>query len=132
VTVRIDLSSVCVDDQDKALAFYTGTLGFQKKLDIPLGAFGWITVVAPDAPDGVQLVLEPNDNPAARTFQAALHEQGIPWTSFGVDDIAAEHERLEAAGVKFRMPPTKAGTAITATFDDTCGNLIGIHEVIES
>ena len=97
--MKITVTSVFVDDQDKALNFYTNVLGFIKKTDVPVGDFKWLTVVSPDAPDGVELLLEPNDNPAARTFQQAIHQQGIPATSFGVDDIHKEHARLKSLGV---------------------------------
>ena len=126
--MRINLSSVPVDDQEKALRFYTETLGFQKKHDIPLGEHRWLTVVSPEDPDGVELVLEPDEHPAAKPFKAALVEDGIPFTSFAVRDIAAEHERLESLGVRFTQPPVDYGTAITAVFDDTCGNLIQIMQ----
>jgi catechol 2,3-dioxygenase-like lactoylglutathione lyase family enzyme len=126
--VRIALASVYVDDQDKALRFYTEVLGFVKKLDIPAGEFRWLTVVSPEGPDDVELVLEPNAHPAAKTFQKALVEAGIPLTSFAVDDTRREHERLAALGVAFTTPPTQAGPVVVAVFDDTCGNLIQIHQ----
>jgi catechol 2,3-dioxygenase-like lactoylglutathione lyase family enzyme len=126
--MRIILSSVIVEDQDKALAFYTRVLGFVKKQDFPLGKFKWLTVVSPEEPDGVELLLEPNDNPAARTFQKAVFEQGIPLATFGVDDIHAEYERLAALGVVFRIKPTRTGSVTVAVFEDTCGNLIQIAE----
>ena len=126
--MRIHLASVLVDDQQKALRFYTETLGFQLKHNIPLGEHAWITVVSPEAPEGTQLVLEPDAHPAARPFKRALVEDGIPWTSFAVDDVEAEHERLVARGVRFVQPPTDLGTVITAIFDDSCGNLIQIAE----
>jgi catechol 2,3-dioxygenase-like lactoylglutathione lyase family enzyme len=124
--MRINLTSVMVDDQAKALRFYTDVLGFVKKTEIPLGEARWLTVVSPDAPDGVELVLEPDSHPAARPFKEALVADGIPFTSFAVDDIAAEHERLSALGVVFTQPPTPMGPVTTAVFDDTCGNLIQI------
>jgi catechol 2,3-dioxygenase-like lactoylglutathione lyase family enzyme len=124
--MRINVASVLVDDQDKALAFYTDVLGFVKKTDIPLGDAKWLTVVSPDAPDGVELLLEPDGHPAARPFKAALVEDGIPFTSFAVDDVAAEFERLSGLGVTFTQPPTPMGPVTTAVFDDTCGNLIQI------
>jgi catechol 2,3-dioxygenase-like lactoylglutathione lyase family enzyme len=124
--MRINVASVLVDDQDKALAFYTDVLGFVKKTDIPLGDAKWLTVVSPDAPDGVELLLEPDGHPAARPFKAALVEDGIPFTSFAVDDVAAEFERLAGLGVTFTQPPTPMGPVTTAVFDDTCGNLIQI------
>jgi catechol 2,3-dioxygenase-like lactoylglutathione lyase family enzyme len=124
--MRINLASVLVDDQRKALRFYTDVLGFVKKDDIPLGEHAWITVVSPDDPDGVELVLEPSDHPAVAPFKRALVEDGIPYTSFAVDDVRAEHERLAASGVRFTQPPTDMGPVTTAVFDDTCGNLIQI------
>lgn len=124
--MKIILSSVMVDDQQKALEFYTGVLGFVKKQDFPAGEARWLTVVSPDDPDGTELLLEPNSNPASQTFQKALFEQGIPLTTFGVDDIRAEHERMRKLGVVFRVEPTKAGPVTIATFEDTCGNLIQI------
>jgi catechol 2,3-dioxygenase-like lactoylglutathione lyase family enzyme len=129
--MRINLSSVLVDDQDKALRFYTETLGFQKKHDIPLGVHRWLTVVSPEDPDGTELVLEPDEHPAAQPFKSALVEDGIPFTSFEVRDVAAEHKRLKALGVRFTQPPTELGPVITAVFDDTCGNLIQIAQEIQ-
>ena len=126
--MRIHGVSVMVDDQQKALRFYTETLGFQLKHNIPLGEHAWVTVVSEEAPEGTELVLEPDEHPAARPFKRALVEDGIPWTSFAVDDVEAEHERLLAKGVRFVQPPTDLGTVITAVFDDTCGNLIQIAE----
>ena len=126
--MRIHLASVAVDDQQKALRFYTETLGFQLKHNIPLGEHAWITLVSEEAPEGTQLVLEPDAHPAARVFKRALVEDGIPWTAFAVDDVEAEHERLVARSVRFVQPPTDLGTVITAVFDDTCGNLIQIQE----
>ncbi len=122
--MRIKLTSVLVDDQDKALNFYTEILGFVKKTDIPVGEFKWLTVVSPEEPEGTELLLEPNDNSAARTFQMALYNQGIPLTVFFVDDIQKEYERMKKIGVKFAQEPTKMETTIIAVFDDTCGNLI--------
>ena len=126
--MRINWTSVCVDDQEKALRFYTETLGFRLKHDIPLGEHAWITVVSEEAPDGTELVLEPAGHPAVVPFRKALVEDGIPYTAFAVDDVEAEHERLVAKGVRFVQPPTDLGTVITAVFDDTCGNLIQIME----
>ncbi len=126
--MRIHLASVLVDDQQKALRFYTETLGFQLKHNIPLGEHAWITVVSEEAPEGTQLVLEPDAHPAVRPFKRALVEDGIPWTSFAVDDVEAEHERLLGRGVRFVQPPTDLGTVIVAVFDDSCGNLIQIVE----
>ena len=124
--MKITLTSVLVDDQDKALAFYTDVLGFRTKTDLPLGEHRWLTVVSPDAPDGVELVLEPDEHPAAKPFKAALVEDGIPFTSFGVDDVQREYERLRSLGVRFTQEPTAMGPVTTAVLDDTCGNLIQI------
>jgi len=126
--VRIHLTSVLVDDQAKALEFYTGTLGFAKKADVPLGEHRWLTVVSPDDPDGVELVLEPDGHPAARPFKAALMADGIPWTAFQVSDVQAEYERLRGLGVTFTQEPTDLGPVITAVLDDTCGNLIQLMQ----
>ncbi len=126
--MRIHLTSVFVDDQQKALRFYTETLGFRLKHNIPLGEHAWITVVSEEAPEGTELVLEPAAHPAVRPYRTALVEDGIPSTSFAVDDVAAEHDRLVAKGVRFVQPPTDLGTVITAVFDDSCGNLIQITE----
>lgn len=127
--MRIFLASVFVDDQQKALRFYTETLGFRVKHNIPLGAYAWITVVSEEAPEGTELLLEPDDHPAVGPFRKALVADGIPSTSFAVDDVGVEHERLVAKGVQFVQPPTDLGTVITAVFDDSCGNLIQISEV---
>jgi catechol 2,3-dioxygenase-like lactoylglutathione lyase family enzyme len=124
--MKINLASVFVDDQAKALAFYTDVLGFLTKTDVPTGEFRWLTVVSPEAPDGVELLLEPNDHPAAQAFQQAIVADGIPATSFAVDDVQAEFERLTAKGVRFVQPPTPMGPVTTAVLDDTCGNLIQI------
>ena len=123
----INVTSVLVDDQSKAFAFYTDVLGFVKKNDIPLGeGHSWLTVVSPTYPDGVELLLEPDEHPAAKVFKAALAEDGIPFTSFAVDDAVAETTRLKALGVVFVQDPTEQGPVTTAVFDDTCGNLIQI------
>jgi len=122
--LRIVLASIFVDDQEKALAFYTDVLGFEKKADVPVGRDRWLTVVSPADPDGVELLLEPNGNEVAQAYQQGLRAQGIPVTSFGVDDIEAEHERLVGRGVEFTQPPTRTGPVTTAVFDDTCGNLV--------
>ena len=122
--MRVILTGVFVDDQDKALKFYTETLGFVLKHDVPAGEFRWITVVSPEDPDGTELLLEPNQNPVAQTYQKGIFDQGIPANSFGVTDIHAEHERLKALGVSFTMEPTEMGPVTIAVFDDTCGNLI--------
>jgi catechol 2,3-dioxygenase-like lactoylglutathione lyase family enzyme len=124
--VRIHLTSVLVDDQEKALQFYTETLGFQKKHDIPLGEHRWLTVVSPDDPDGTELLLEPDGHPAAKPFKEALVNDGIPFTSFAVDDVNAEYDRLRAQGVEFTQQPVAMPTVTTAVLDDTCGNLIQI------
>ena len=126
--MRINLTSVLVDDQDKALRFYTDVLGFVKKTEVPLGDARWLTVVSPESPDGVELVLEPDGHPAVRPFKDALVADGIPFTSFAVDDVHGEHERLAALGVRFTQEPTAMGPVITAVFDDTCGNLIQIAQ----
>ena len=126
--MKIRLNSVFVENQDRALAFYTGVLGFVKKHEIPLGEFRWLTVVSPEGPDDVELVLEPNANPAAKTYQEAIFDQGIPLTAFAVDDIQKEYERLKERGVVFRTKPTKAGPVTIAVFEDTCGNLIQIYQ----
>jgi catechol 2,3-dioxygenase-like lactoylglutathione lyase family enzyme len=124
--MRIVTTSVLVDDQAKALAFYTDVLGFVKKTDVPAGEHRWLTVVSPEAPDGVELLLEPDEHPAARPFKEALVGDGIPAMSFAVDDVQAEFDRLSAKGVTFVQPPTPMGPVTTAVFDDTCGNLIQI------
>ena len=124
--MRIKLTSVLVDDQDKALTFYTEVLGFVKKVEVPMGEFRWLTVVSPEDTDGTQLVLEPDAHPAAGPFKRSLVEDGIPFTSFAVDDVRAEYERLRAAGVRFTQEPADMGPVVTAVFDDTCGNLIQI------
>ncbi|HEV2069162.1 MAG TPA: VOC family protein [Acidimicrobiales bacterium] len=124
--MRINVVSVLVDDQTKALRFYTDVLGFMKKTEIPLGEYSWLTVASPEDLDGTELSLEPDEHPAARPFKRALVEDGIPFTSFAVDDVTAEYERLMARGVKFTQPPTDMGPVTTAVFDDTCGNLIQI------
>ena len=126
--MRISGCGLMVDDQAKALEFYTKVLGFQTRHNIDLGEHSWITVVSPEDPDGPQVSLEPDVHPAAKVFKAAMVEDGIPFTSFAVDDIKAEHARLESLGVRFTQPPVDHGTVITAVFDDTCGNLIQIAE----
>ena len=127
--MKIKLTSVLVNDQAKALTFYTEVLGFVKKRDIPLGDFKWLTVVAPDEPDGVELLLEPNDNPAAQTYQQALFEQGIPLTAFAVEHMEHEYARMKTLGVVFQTEPTPMGDVVAAVFDDTCGNLIQLYEI---
>ena len=126
--MRIVVTSVLVDDQAKAHRFYTDVLGFVTKHDIDLGGARWLTVVSPDNPDGTELLLEPDGHPAAKPFKAALVEDGIPYTSFGVADCRAEHERLVALGVQFTQEPTQMGPVTAAVFDDTCGNLIQIAQ----
>ncbi len=127
--MRIVVTSVLVDDQDKALRFYTDVLGFVKKTDEPLGVHRWLTVVSPDDLDGVELVLEPDEHPAAKPFKQALVEDGIPFTSFAVADVNAEYKRLVGAGVRFTQPPVEMGPVISAVFDDTCGNLIQMAQM---
>jgi glyoxylase I family protein len=126
--MKIKLNSIFVDSQDRALAFYTGMLGFKPSKDIPMGQFRWLTVVSPDGHPDVELVLEPNANPAAKTYQEALFQQGIPITAFEVDDLAGEVRRLEAGGVMFTMRPTDVGAVLIAVFADTCGNLIQMYQ----
>ena len=122
--MRINLTSVFVDDQRAALAFYTDVLGFTKRRDIPIGSDSWLTVVSPESPDGPELLLEPSSHPAVKPYREALVEDGIPLAQFTVDVVEAEHVRLTAKGVAFTQPPTDIGTAVVAVFDDTCGNLI--------
>ena len=124
--MRISLASVLVDDQEKALRFYTDVLGFVKKHDIPVGEDRWLTVVSPQDPDGTELVLEPSSHPAVKPFKEALVADGIPYTSFAVDDVKAEYERLRGLGVRFTQEPVDMGPVTTAVLDDTCGNLIQI------
>jgi catechol 2,3-dioxygenase-like lactoylglutathione lyase family enzyme len=126
--MRIVVTSVLVDDQQKALDFYTGVLGFVKKADIPMGEARWLTVVSPQDPGGTELLLEPDAHPAAAPFKDALVADGIPYTSFGVDDVAAEFDRLKGLGVVFTQEPVTMGPVTTAVFDDTCGNLIQIAQ----
>jgi predicted enzyme related to lactoylglutathione lyase len=124
--MKIFITSVYVDDLSKALKFYTDVLGFVKKTDITAGGYRWLTVVSPDGPAEVELHLELNVNPAAGTYQKAIHDAGIPANIFKVEDIRMEYERMKKLGVKFVMPPTKTGPAVTAMFDDTCGNIISM------
>lgn len=126
--MRIKLTSIMVDDQEKAVRFYTDVLGFRKSKDIPVGEFRWITVTSPEGPSDVELVLEPNANPAGKTFQDAMFKQGIPVAAFEVGDLAAEFARLSAKGVAFTQPPTPAGPVMIAVFADTCGNLIQLYQ----
>lgn len=124
--MKIVVTSVFVDDQDKALAFYTDVLGFVKKNDIPMGDDRWLTVVSPEDPDGPELLLEPSGHPAVGPFKEALRSDGIPFTSFGVADVDAEFERLQGLGVQFTQKPLEMPGVTMAVFDDTCGNLIQI------
>jgi glyoxylase I family protein len=126
--MRIKLTSIMVDDQAKALKFYTEVLGFEKKHDIPVGEYRWITVVSPEGPDDLELALEPNENPAGKAFQEAMFAQSIPVASFEVADIKKEYARLTALGVVFTREPAQAGPVIIAVFSDTCGNLIQLHQ----
>ncbi|MBS4204379.1 VOC family protein [Lederbergia citrea] len=126
--MKIIVTSIFVQDQDKALQFYSETLGFVKKHDVPAGEFRWITLVSPDDQDGTELLLEPNNHPAAKEYQKKLFEEGIPVTMFGVEDIHKEYERLLKQGVTFTMEPTEMGAVTIAVFDDTCGNLIQIAQ----
>jgi len=127
--MRITTASVFVDDQEKALAFYTSVLGFLPKTDIPVGEYRWITVVSPEAPEAVELLLEPANHPAVKPFTSALVADGIPFTSFGVADVQSEYGRLTGLGVRFTQEPTTNGPLTSAIFDDTCGNLIQIASV---
>ena len=126
--MRIKLTSIMVDDQDKALKFYTEVLGFLKKRDLPAGGFRWITVVSPEGPDDLELALEPNANPAAKTFQKAMFDQGIPLASFETRDLQTDFKRLKGLGVAFTQEPMNAGPVIIAVLSDTCGNLIQLHQ----
>ena len=126
--MRIVVTSVLVDDQEKALRFYTDVLGFVKRADVPMGEARWLTVASPQDPGGTELLLEPDSHPAAGPFKSALVEDGIPFTSFGVDDVKAEFQRLQALGVRFTQEPLEMGPVTTAVFDDTCGNLIQIAQ----
>ena len=126
--IRFTLTSIFVQNQGEALKFYTETLGLKKKQDIPLGEFRFLTVVSAVGPGEVELLLEPNDHPAAKAFQEAIYKDGIPANTFAVKDVQDEYERLKELGVVFKMPPTQAGPTTLAVFDDTCGNLIQIHQ----
>jgi catechol 2,3-dioxygenase-like lactoylglutathione lyase family enzyme len=126
--MKIVVTSILVDDQEKALRFYTEMLGFVKKTDVPMGTHRWLTVVSPESRDGVELLLEPDGHPAARPFKNALVADGIPFTSFGVEDVKAEFDRLSRAGVRFTQPPVPMGPVTTAVLDDTCGNLIQLAQ----
>jgi catechol 2,3-dioxygenase-like lactoylglutathione lyase family enzyme len=126
--MRIRLNSIMVDDQEKALRFYTDVLGFVKKQDLPAGEYRWISVVSSEAPDETELVLEPNANPAGKTFQEALFAQRIPATAFEVTDIAAEYARLSKLGVTFQNAPKRMGPVTVAVLSDTCGNWIQLYQ----
>ena len=130
--MKIKLASVFVDNQDKARTFYTEILGFRVKSDFPVGEFNWLTVVSPDGSVDVELLLEPNDNPAAKTYQEAIYEQGIPAATFEVDDIQGEYKRLMTLGVGFSVIPTESGPVVIAVLDDTCGNLIQIVQPVKA
>lgn len=127
--MKINLTSVFVDDTNKALKFYTEVLGFVKKVHIP--EMNWVTVASPEEPEGTQLLLEPNDNPAAVAYQKSIFAQGIPATSFAVENIEREYEKMVQIGVEFTMKPSKTVGAIIAVFNDTCGNLIQIHQTMD-
>jgi len=126
--VRIKLTSIMVEDQDKALRFYTDMLGFRKKHEIPVGEFKWLTVVSPEGPDDIELSLEPNANPAGKAFQQAMFTQGIPLAAFEVSDIQGEYARLVKHGVAFTREPTRTGPVTIAILSDTCGNLIQLYQ----
>lgn len=126
--MRIRLVSIHVNDQDRALQFYTEVLGFVKKMDVPSGEHRWLTVVAPDEPDGPQVVLEPDDNPAAKAYQQALYEQGIPALALDTDDLQGDYDRLTSLGVRFTVPPTTESWGSMAILDDTCGNLVQLTQ----
>ena len=126
--MKIKLTSVFVNEQEKALRFYTEVLGFIKQKDMPVGQFRWLTVNSPEGPEKIELLLEPNDNPAAKAYQEALYEQGIPLAAFAVDDVQKEYERLQTLGVVFRAEPAPMGSTTFAIFEDTCGNLIQIDQ----
>lgn len=128
--MKIHLTSVFVDDQEKALKFYTEILGFVKKMDVPAGEFRWLTVVSPEGPSDIQLLLEPNNNPAAQTYQKAIFDQGIAATSFAVDNVRQEYDRLKHLGVQFMMEPTEMGPVTIAVLKDTCGNLIQLSQLL--
>lgn len=128
--MRIKLTSIMVDDQNKALRFYTEVLGFRKKHDIPVGAYKWLTVVSPEGPDDIELALEPNANPAAKPFQESMFAQKIPLAAFEVGDIRKEYTRLKTLGVLFTLEPTQTGPVTIAVFSDTCGNLIQLYQRI--
>lgn len=127
--MKIKLTSIYVDDQERALRFYTDVLGFVKKADFSQGPFRWLTVASPEEPDGAELQLALNDNPAAKTYQQAIFEQGQPAAMFYTDDVQADYERIKAGGAEFTMPPTDVTASIIATVNDTCGNLIQLTQL---
>ena len=126
--MRIKLTSIIVDDQDKALKFYTDVLGFRKKHEIPVGEYKWLTVTSPEGPDDLELSLEPNANPAGKTFQQAMFAQSIPLAAFETADIQKEYARLKSRDVVFTREPTSMGPVTIAVFSDTCGNLIQLYQ----
>jgi catechol 2,3-dioxygenase-like lactoylglutathione lyase family enzyme len=128
--MRIQLTSIMVNDQDKALKFYTEVLGFRKKKEFPVGEYKWLTVTSPEGPDDIELSLEPNANPAAKTFQQAMFAQSIPLAAFAVDNLEKEYARLKALNVVFTREPTRSGPVAIAVFSDTCGNLIQLYQVL--
>jgi predicted enzyme related to lactoylglutathione lyase len=130
--MKIKVTSVFVNDQEKALKFYTEVLSFVKKNDVSVGKYRWLTVISPEQPNGVELLLEPNNNPAAKSYQEAIFKQGIPATAFFVDDIQKEYARLKDLEVVFTMEPTKVTGSSIAVFNDTCGNLIQINQLIQA
>jgi catechol 2,3-dioxygenase-like lactoylglutathione lyase family enzyme len=130
--IKITVTSVFVNDQDKALQFYTEVLGFVKKRDIPLGDARWLSVASPAGPEGIELLLEPNSNPIAKTYQRGTFEAGLPATTFAVDDLVKEYERLRELNVMFTVAPTEAFGSTMAIFDDRCGNFIQLHQVVTS
>jgi catechol 2,3-dioxygenase-like lactoylglutathione lyase family enzyme len=127
--MKIRLNSVYVDDQDKALKFYTEILGFVKKMDIPMGKYRWLTVVSPEDPTGTELVLEPGIDASTQSFKRSLYEAGKPLTAFEISDIQREYERLKNLGVSFSTPPRDVGPIFQAIFDDNCGNLIQLYQI---
>ncbi|TCS93227.1 VOC family protein [Hazenella coriacea] len=127
--MKINLTSVYVDDQEKALQFYTEVLGFVKKNDLPAGKFKWLTVVSPEGPDDIELLLEPNEHPAAKVYQQSIFKDGIPFTTFTVGDLQKEYNRMKSLGVVFHTKPTKMGPVTVAVLDDTCGNLIQLVQL---
>lgn len=128
--MKITVTSVPVEDQDKALAFYTDVLGFIKKTEVPLGEYKWLTVVSPQEQAGVELLLEPMAFEPARHYQKALKDAGIPWTSFSLEDVQQEYERLIALGVEFSIEPRETGNVMIAVLDDTCGNYIQLMQML--